>query len=222
MAQGLLKAHKTHLENAPLLWGPQGGWASAPSARAQSCTHTAREQVYACTRVRTRTTGPSQPEGSHWTSLGHGALPALSRGPGVAPRSTPPHTAGAHVAATRAHLRGLPRKVIENRPQLGIPMPPPPARRSGSDTVGLSRFLHGPCGAGLLCSEEEEAELGQGACPSPALASAQQALPVAPRHPWPEGPAALHRPRLDAGPQQDQLQPPPDGDSREPGSWRTR
>ena len=43
LAQGLLKGHKTHLENPPLLWGPQGGWAHqapAPSVRAQSCTHT--------------------------------------------------------------------------------------------------------------------------------------------------------------------------------------
>lgn len=86
MAQGLLKVHKTHLENAPLLWGPQGGWV-------QSRTHTACEQVFACTRVRTHTSSLSQTEGSRWTSLEHGALPALSRVPGVAPRPAPPRPA---------------------------------------------------------------------------------------------------------------------------------
>ena len=49
LAQGLLKGHKTHLENPPLLWGLQGGWAhqaSAPSVRAQSCTHTTCAHVH--------------------------------------------------------------------------------------------------------------------------------------------------------------------------------
>ena len=91
LAQGLLKGHKTHLENPPLLWGLQGGWAHRASAaymRAQSCTHTTRAQVYACTRVHTRTSGPAQLEGSSWTlCLAPGALPALSRAP--VPRPAP-------------------------------------------------------------------------------------------------------------------------------------
>ena len=142
LAQGLLKGHKTHLENPPLLWGLQGGWAHRASAaymRAQSCTHTTRAQVYACTRVHTRTSGPAQLEGSSWTlCLAPGALPALSRAP--VPRPAP------HCWCSRGCTRSPLRAATDGdgEPAVGNPHPRLRPRGSGSDMAGPSTLSAAP------------------------------------------------------------------------------